>query len=783
MAERALPQPVGIAPRTGRGCAFALLLALSLASPTRAATFRVDSTGDGPDADTSDGSCDDGSGGCTLRAAIDQANAGAGHDVIEFAIPPFDGSVKTIAPGSALPNLTDRDGVTIDGYTQDDARPNSLAAGDDAVLRIELDGVEASSANGLTIAAGTAAVRGLVIDRFEAYGIASFSDGVTVEGNFIGAGASGSDERGNGSGILVSGGASHIGGDTPAARNVISGNSLVGIAILGDGATNNTVQGNYIGTTASGTAALPNASGVDLEAPNNTLGGAAASPGLAPGNVISGNSSGVRILGRASGTTVQGNLIGPDVTGTVDISGENEGIMIEAPDNTIGGAEADERNVIAGYGNGIYVSSPAATGNVVQGNYIGTNRDGTAALPNSGAGVIASADETVIGGAAAAPGAPPGNVISANYLGGIAIFEADHCVVRGNLLGTEIDGSSPIGNVSHGISLGPDSDGDTIGGMAPGEGNRIAFSTGNGVQAAFEASSRGHLIAGNSIFSNDRDGVLVQSGGGIALRANSIFSNAGLGIDLVGGVENAFAVTANDAGDADTGSNGLQNFPELIAVRAGNAATSIAGVLHSTPETAFTVELFASESCDPSGYGEGASPIGTTMVTTGADGTGAIEAQFPVALTPGNVVTATATDPSGNTSEFSFCVAVTAVETPTQTPADATPGTPTETPTPLASATITTTPPSATPTAGTPTRTATGKRTDSPTPVPGACHGDCDENGRVSIDELVRGLRIALGGAPAEDCGAFDADGNGRVSLDEVVRAVADALRRCRSQP
>src|SRR5689334_10264864 len=106
---------------------FALIGLLAAATVVNAATFTVNSAADG-----NDGVCSAVAGGCTLREALIAANASAGADVVAFAIPPFDGTVKHIAPTTALPALTDAAGVTIDGYTQPGSTANMLAAGDDA---------------------------------------------------------------------------------------------------------------------------------------------------------------------------------------------------------------------------------------------------------------------------------------------------------------------------------------------------------------------------------------------------------------------------------------------------------------------------------------------------------------------------------------------------------------------------------------------------------------------------------------------------------------------------
>ena len=194
------------------------------------------------------------SGPGSLRQAILDTNANPGADMITFAIP--GSGVHTITLNSALPNITDT--VDIDGYTQLGASANTLAVGDNAVLQIDLNGANAGDASGLTLDAGSSGstIRGLVINNFKESGINVLSNSNIIAGNFIGTNAAGSAALGNSYGVYaLNGQYNTIGGTTPAARNVISGNSTEGVYI--DTANFNTVAGNYIGTNADGTAQLP----------------------------------------------------------------------------------------------------------------------------------------------------------------------------------------------------------------------------------------------------------------------------------------------------------------------------------------------------------------------------------------------------------------------------------------------------------------------------------------------------------------------------------------------
>jgi len=261
-------------------------------------TFTVNSTGDTGDP-TPDGVCDDGAGNCTLREAIQEANALEGTQTINFSIGT---GPHTITPGTALPGITDP--VVIDGTTQN-CSPGSKPC-------IELNGSIAEGAIGLNITAGSSTVKGLVINRFF-WGIGLRSNGGnTVAGNFIGTDVNGTANQGNFYGVALASSHNIIGGTVPQARNVISGNSG-GILIASSSpgvAEFNAVQGNYIGTKADGTSPLGNSGpGVWFadSAHGNTVGGTA----TGEGNTIAYNGGdGARVDGAATtGNSVSGNSI------------------------------------------------------------------------------------------------------------------------------------------------------------------------------------------------------------------------------------------------------------------------------------------------------------------------------------------------------------------------------------------------------------------------------------------------------------------------------------------
>jgi uncharacterized repeat protein (TIGR01451 family) len=352
------------------------------------------------------------SGAGSLRQAITSANQNAGTDAISFAI--AGSGTQTINLLTALPTITGA--VTIDGTTQN---PSATTP------PVELNGSGApASSIGLNLAASSCTVRGLVINRFDGSAIALGGGSHHVEGCYIGTSANGAAQLGNGEqGVSISGNSNNtIGGTTTAARNVISGNGGAGVLILGP-ASNNLVQGNYIGTNAAGTAAFGNSGdGVEMLSATNTvtncsIGGTAAGAG----NLISGNSgSGIQFFGVGTGNLVQGNLIGTNVSGTAALGNVVNGVVItDATGTTIGGSVATATNVISGNGSeGVRINNAPATGNAVKGNRIGTRSDGTTALANFGDGVIVinSASSNTIGGAAG-----EGNIIAFNHGAGVRI--------------------------------------------------------------------------------------------------------------------------------------------------------------------------------------------------------------------------------------------------------------------------------------------------------------------------------------------------------------------------
>ena len=388
-----------------------------------------------------------------------------------------------------------------------------------------------------------------------------------------------------------------------------------GVSLVGD---DNAVEACYLGLDAAGHVRdRLNRTGVTVAGANNRVGGYTP----AERNLISGNGSeGVAVYG--AGNRVVGNFVGTDASG-LGSAINPVGVLAQGPNTLVGGVEPGARNVISNNHTGIKCSGGDA---VIRGNLIGTDPTGDSRVGN-GIGIDITSGNNMIGGAE--PGAR--NVISGNGTGvrlaGTGMSATGN-VLRGNLIGTNAAGDAPLPN-STGVRLSDFSNGasgNQIGGDSEGAGNVIAFNYAGIVLWNF--ASRNNVISGNSIFSNTQSG-----------------------IDL----NTDEAVTFNDPLDADAGPNNLQNFPQLTSVSSSGGTTRVVGVLDSTPGKQFRLDFYSNLACDDSGYGEGGRPFGSASVTTDASGKAVIDVTLPRPLPPGRALTATATDPAGNTSEFSRC--------------------------------------------------------------------------------------------------------------------------------
>jgi hypothetical protein len=699
----------------------ATVVALAVASASAsAATVTVTTTGD--DLTPNDGSV-------SLREAATAINAGTDlgdpnitaqspgtfgtNDTINFNI--AGAGVKTIALGSDLPTITKP--LTINGFSQPGSGTNSTQTGPiDATPLIAIDGENKKT---LVLSGGSSTVRGLVIyDAGDAAITLQTNGNNNVLGNFLGTSPTGGEpvadpgingdlNRDIGPGVKILSGSNDVIGGPTADRNVISGNgdpstgnagSLeVGVQIAGG--HGHTIDQNLIGTDKGGTVRVENrqggvwANGFNPGAPvgdeihDVTVGGT----GQFSGNVISGNGSdGVEFSGAGAGNKVLKNRIGTDYTGTAALLNNGQGGIetIDAQGLTIGDANGNG-NLISG--NAVYGLYLFGANHTVQGNKIGTNLAGTAAIPNGNSGIqLQGAQNVTIGGTAA----NAGNLISGNSGSGIGSDTVTNSTIQGNFIGTSADGTTAIPNQNGGIVL---SGGDTnvIGGAAAGEPNVISGNSAFGVKlqppegsindnnqvlgnligtkadgsGALGNDGPGVIVAsgvhnvigrpseGNTIANNTGAGVAVQLGAtfdpthhdGNSIRGNSIDSNGGLGIDIA-----PDGINPNDAGDPDTGPNGLQNFPAITSATP-SASTVIAGTLNSKASTAYTIDFYEVSACDPSGNGEGRTWLGSTQATTDSSGNASWSQTVTRTVPTDHFVTATATDPNGSTSELSAC--------------------------------------------------------------------------------------------------------------------------------
>ncbi len=565
---------------------------------------------------------------------------------VQAAIPGIDPDYLhtwyTITPASLLPGTPAtplpliQDTLVLDGYTQRGASANRLRGagqlgvapgdpslyGDNAVLKVMLDCKNLSSlpggAWGVGVVGNYSTIRGLAVNAGQTggaqFGSIEIGDGVTgnvVQGNFLGTDVSGTVAEGGEAGITDGGNGTVIGWTTPDARNIISANT-VGIDLFG---AQGVVEGNFIGTDASGTAALGNTDvGIREQSQfTNTIGGAAAGAG----NLISGNHNiGVTLGGPANQLgglqdVMQGNLVGTDVTGTKPLG---NGVGVFAYFGFIGGPNPGEGNLISGNGTGIFQEGYPLQ---IWGNYIGTDITGSRALvPPSQAGVGVA---LLGGGNLGGPGQGDGNVISGNGTA-VTISRDSYNVVQGNIIGTDATGQVAIGNAG-GIVI----------------------------------SSNGNAISGNTIaFSGT--GVDVESGTGNSILGNSIHDNGTLGISLN---------SANNANDN-------QAAPVLTAAVVSPTGTTIQGTLAGVPGASFRLEFFANAGLDPSRNAEGqtylgfatvafdasgnpSSPDGSATVSVDGSGLATFTAAGLPALPAGqSYLTATLTNlGTGDTSEFS----------------------------------------------------------------------------------------------------------------------------------
>ena len=560
------------------------------------------------------------SGDGSLRWAIEQANANPGPDIIDFSV-----SV-TIFPTSALPAITDDETVI-------DASSQWIGTWPEGQPGITLDGSGAGWVNGLEInSAANCHIRGLFITNFEQRGIMICSGaqnntiggtdegyrnvvsgnndlnmeiyGFGIEicypgtndnkilGNYIGTDVTGTAALGNAKlGVLIQAGAQF----NIVERNIISGNNGDGLVLCDEGTGNNKVCGNYIGTDVNGTAILGNSEhGVKIRegVQSNIIGGGTDGER----NVISGNGrNGVAISGSGTNSNkVCGNYIGTDVSGTAVLGNAGHGVYIDggAQFNIIGGTTEGERNIISGNDvAGVSIHASGTNNNVVSGNYIGTDINGTADLGNAVEGVFISngAQFNIIGGITEGER----NIISGNDERGIGIAGSgtNSNKVCGNYIGTDVSGTAALGNSWSGVGIWDGAQASIIGGATNGEKNIISGNNGSGV-FIFDSETNGNIVSGNYIGTKvngtealgNSNGIVISNeaqsniiGGTTDGKRNIISANRSIGVNIEGSGTNNNIVLGNYIGTNVSGKCPLGNSYQGINIGGGAQLNTIGG--------------------------------------------------------------------------------------------------------------------------------------------------------------------------------------------------------------
>jgi CSLREA domain-containing protein len=357
------------------------------------------------------------------------------------------------------------------------------------------------------------------------------------------------------------------------------------------------------------------------------------------------------VVDTSDNNTVECNFLGTEPDGTTAAPNQ-VGISVDS-----GNSNTITDNLISGNGNGgsqnagvIIAVEPEnggeSDGNQIIDNRIGTDKNGTADLGNAQDGILLiNARNTVISG----------NLISGNGDDGIDITDVATITFQ-SLIFTVACDTAPCatGNVIQYNTIGLDMNGNPL---ANGDG---------GVQIE---DAEQNVVQFNTVAGNGKHGVEINDQGtdactkGVSpcairntIHANSIYTNTNLGIDLTGGTENGSGITANDGDDSDSGSNMLQNYPVLSSALTSTTSLYVSGVLTTAANSSFTIDLFANDACDASGHGEGQTFLTSDTVIT--NGSGRADFVIETAQPDDTYISATATDPGGNTSEFSGCVMV-----------------------------------------------------------------------------------------------------------------------------
>jgi titin len=635
------------------------------------------------------------SGTGSLRQAIISSNATKGPNTINFNI--SGSGVQTINLLSALPTITQP--VTIDGTTEPGSGGKPV---------IQVDGTKAGTGVvglNLTSAASGSTIKGLSVTDFSgggvllngaanvtvavddvglvnlstgavAHGNSAFgvelegganhdtltndvisgnnADGVvltgsgtnsnTIQGSYLGTDPSGLHSLPNAWGIFVTGGASNntFGGTTAGARDVISGNNWTGIELNGSGTSGNVVEGDYIGTDSTGNAYLGNpGAGVAISqgSSGNTVSGDVISNNVLAGvwingsskNVVSGdtiglsqngtkalqNGQGVELIGGSTGNTiggttaaardvisgntgdgvyvnnsgtsgnvVEGDYIGTDPTGLHSIA-NNWGVFVTggATNNTFGGTSTAARDLISGNAwTGLELNGSGTSGNVVEGDWIGTNSTGNAALANPGAGVAISQG--------ASSNTVTGDVISGNSYAGVWISASSNNVVTADIVGLGQNGTTAVAN-AQGVEILNGATGNTIGGTTAGARDVISANAGNGVRITGSGTT-GNVVEGDYIGTNAAGGyglvgnaaygVSIDTGASNNTVGSTVYGvrdvisgNGASGVIISGTGTTGNLVEGNYIGVDSTGEYNVGNGVDGVDIAGGASSNTIGG--------------------------------------------------------------------------------------------------------------------------------------------------------------------------------------------------------------
>jgi len=601
------------------------------------------------------------SGEGSLRQAITDAEARAGSDTIVFNIPSSDPGynavlgVWTIQLDDELPDFL-YGGTFIDGASQ------AAFVGADtnpAGPEIEIDGLNTGLiAVGFRLSSSDNTLADLVINGFT--GVLSngaiLIDGANanrnvVRGCYIGTDVTGTEDRGNITGVTIIHGAQHntVGGTEAGHGNLLSGNSgslsSYGVWIRGQDTDNNQVVGNYIGTDASGALELGNArSGVCIDE------GAQANDVTL--NLISAN-GGSGILVEGDGTDdneISGNTIGLAGDEVTPLGNRSHGVAIKngPQHNLVRGSSTETGNTISSNGDyGVYISGDSTAHNYVESNRIGTDAEGVQDRGNGKAGVYitSGSHHNVVGRSPFTK-----NVISGNDSHGIWLSsDATENTVRGNYIGVDSSGRATLGNTQDGIRIENRANANTVGGYALADANVISGNRGSGIRMSGNGTSD-NTVAGNYIgtdlsgrlsLRNTSHGIYIGLGASDNTigPSNTIMHNGAQGVYVY--LETSLRNTFTQNSISGNGQKGISIYfvsqpePTAPTITEGTAVY-VAG---QAPPGA-TVEVFSGPD-DEGMYYEG-------TVTAGAEGQFRLDTSLR-----GRYATATATDAIGTTSEFS----------------------------------------------------------------------------------------------------------------------------------